>query len=263
MLACSCLIPFTTPCFAQTSSAAPASSSSNPTTLAAVPTLEELGLPSVPEKQPAQDPAPPQSAPKPSPENQNNLAAPPSSNGLSLQGLGFSSTQIQSNPQMQARLNKRTHMLKIHQELGLITAVPMLAAVIAGGGAKQHYDKTTGTLTIVDPSSANVDVHIALGSLTAAMYGATAYFAIFAPKVPGVKPRGAIRVHRALAFIHGPGMILTPILGSMALSQEEKGEKVHGIASAHAFVAWTTVVAYGASIVSVSWPIHLKFWEHP
>ncbi len=54
-------------------------------------------------------------------------------------------------------------------------------------------------------------------------------------------------------------MILTPILGSMALSQEEKGQKVHGIAAAHGAVAAATVIAYTAAVVSVSWPIHLKF----
>jgi hypothetical protein len=50
-------------------------------------------------------------------------------------------------------------------------------------------------------------------------------------------------------------MILTPILGAMAYDQANNGEKVHGIASAHAPVAWTTVAAYGAAIVAVSWPI--------
>ena len=77
--------------------------------------------------------------------------------------------------------------------------------------------------------------------------------------MPGYKRRGAIRWHEALAFIHGPGMIATPILGAMAYKQENAGEKVHGIASAHGAVAWTTVAAYGVSIIAVSWPIHLKF----
>jgi hypothetical protein len=56
-------------------------------------------------------------------------------------------------------------------------------------------------------------------------------------------------------------MILTGILGIMAYRQESAGEKVHGIASAHGTVAYVTAAAYGASIVSVSWPIHLKFWK--
>ena len=263
-LTCSCLVAIPLSCFAQASPSPPPPSSgataASPVSDASVPSLQDLGLPPVPESDQAQNQTPP--PPNPTPESQPNQTTSPPDNGLSLQGLGFSASQTQSNPQEQARLEKRTHMLKVHQELGLITTIPLVATVIASGGAKQHKDKTTGATTVVEPSSASVDLHAALGSLTVAMYGATAYYAIFAPKIPGVKPRGAIRVHRALAFIHGPGMILTPILGGMALSQENQGEKVHGIASAHAYVAWTTVAAYGASIVAVSWPIHWKFWEH-
>ena len=176
----------------------------------------------------------------------------------SLESLGFSQQQMQANPKLQARLNKRTEMLKIHQRLGLITAAPMIADLITGPMAKA---KGRNGQIIREPTSTNLDLHAALGSATAALYFSTAYFAIFAPRIPGVKKHGAIRVHEALAFIHGPGMILTPILGAMALNQENSGEKVHGIASAHGAVATTTAIAYGAAIIAVSWPIHLKFWE--
>lgn len=179
-------------------------------------------------------------------------------NAPSLQDLGFSQQQMQGNPQLQARLNKRTEMLKIHQTLGFITLAPMAAALITGPMAKA---KGRNGQTITEPTNANLDFHAALGSTTAALYFTTAYFAMFAPKIPGVQKRGAIRWHEALAFVHGPGMILTPILGAMAFQQEQNGEKVHGIASAHGTVAIATVIAYGASIVAVSWPIHLKFWE--
>ena len=84
------------------------------------------------------------------------------------------------------------------------------------------------------------------------MYLTTASFAIFAPKIQGTAARGPIRLHKALAWIHGPGMILTPILGAMAFQQLNMGEKVHGIASAHGAVAAVTAVAYGAAILSVS-----------
>ncbi|HTX42283.1 MAG TPA: hypothetical protein VMD25_10680 [Acidobacteriaceae bacterium] len=197
------------------------------------------------------------------PQQQKQQTAPNQqqpNNGLSLQGLGFTPQQTQANAALQAKLNKRTHDLKVHQTLGLITLAPMIATVAVSGGATQKHSKTGGG-TVTEPSSAGVDLHAALGSLTAAMYGATAYYAIVAPKIPGVKPKGAIRLHRDLVWIHGPGMILTPILGGMALSQEDKGEKIHGIASAHQYVAITTVGAYAAAIVAVSWPIHLKFWE--
>lgn len=192
-------------------------------------------------------------------QNQNPKQPPPSG-GLSLQGLGFTPQQTQANAKLQARLNRRTEMLKIHQRLGLITVIPMAATIFVSSGATQKHSHGTGA-PVTEPTSSGVDLHVALGSLTAAMYGATAYYAIAAPRIPGVKPRGAIRLHRDLAFIHLPGMVLTPILGSMALNQENQGEKIHGIASAHQYVAVATLGAYVAAIVAVSWPIHLKFWE--
>ncbi|MDR5729475.1 MAG: carboxypeptidase regulatory-like domain-containing protein [Terriglobia bacterium] len=192
----------------------------------------------------------------PQPNAPNAPSNPPSS--LSLQDLGFTSTQTQGSAQRQALLNKRTHMLKVHQTLGLITAVPMFATLISGPQAKA---KGKNGQPITEPTSANLDLHIALGGLTTGLYFTTAYYAMFAPKIPGVKPKGAIRLHRDLEWIHGPGMIATPILGIMAYKQENAGEKVHGIASAHAPVAYATAIAYGAAIVAVSWPIHWKFWE--
>ena len=60
------------------------------------------------------------------------------------------------------------------------------------------------------------------------------------------------RFHEAMAWIHGPGMILTPILGAMAFSQKNNGEKVHGIAAAHGPVAIVTAGAFGAALLSVS-----------
>lgn len=176
----------------------------------------------------------------------------------SLSDLGFTPQQTQANPKLQAELNKRTNMLKIHQRLGLITLAPMAAALITGPMAKA---KGRNGQPITEPSNANLDFHAALGGATAALYFSTAYFAVFAPKIPGTHKHGAIRLHEALSFVHGPGMVLTPILGAMAYQQEQDGQKVHGIASYHGPIAIATVCAYGASIVAVSWPIHLKFWE--
>jgi hypothetical protein len=170
----------------------------------------------------------------------------PSSNQTppSLQDLGIPPEQTQGNAQQQALLDKRTHMLKIHQRLGLITAVPLIATVATSVGAG---GKST--------SSTDRNVHMVLGAATVGLYLPTAYYAIRAPRVSGTQARGPIRVHKALAWIHGPGMILTPILGAMAYSQKNNGEKVHGIASAHAPVAIVTAGAYGAALLSVS----LKF----
>jgi len=76
-------------------------------------------------------------------------------------------------------------------------------------------------------------------AVTGDLYFITAYYAIRAPRVPGTNTRGPIRFHKAMAWIHGPGMILTPILG-VAYSQKSNGEKVHGIAAAHGPVAFVT-----------------------
>lgn len=162
----------------------------------------------------------------------------------SLADLGFSPAETKSNPQEQALLNKRTHMLKIHQRLGLITTIPLIATVAtsinAGGRNTSNTDRT---------------VHMVLGSTTADLYFLTAWYAIRAPRVEGTKSRGPIRFHKAMAWIHGPGMILTPILGALAYSQKNNGEKVHGIAQAHGPVAIVTAGAFGAALLSVS----LKF----
>jgi hypothetical protein len=174
---------------------------------------------------------------------QENLPNAPSSStsAPSLSDLGLSPEQTQGKPQEQALLNKRTHMLKIHQRMGLITTIPLVATVILGPGAG---GKSEGT--------AARDLHVALGSLTGDLYGITAYYAIRAPRIPGTKKRGPIKFHEAMAWIHGPGMILTPILGAMAFSQKNNGEKVHGIASAHGPVAIVTAGAFGAALLSVS-----------
>jgi hypothetical protein len=134
----------------------------------------------------------------------------------------------------------------------------MVATLITGPQAKA---KGKNGETITEPTAANLDFHVALGGLTSGMYYTTAYFSMFAPRIPGVKPKGAIRLHRTLEWVHGPGMIVTPLLGIAAYKQENAGEKVHGLASYHGTAAYVTTAAYGAAIVAVSWPIHWKFWE--
>jgi hypothetical protein len=180
---------------------------------------------------------------KPTPKQPDNLPNAPSSSATapSLSDLGLSPEQTQGNAREQALLDKRTHMLKIHQRMGLITTIPLIVTVAtslnAGG-------KNTST--------ASRDLHAALGGLTGDLYFITAYYAIRAPRVPGTETRGPIRFHKAMAWIHGPGMILTPILGIMAFDQKSNGEKVHGIASAHGPVAIVTAGAFGAALLSVS-----------
>ena len=172
-----------------------------------------------------------------------NLPNAPSSSQTqpSLEDLGFSKSEQRGNAQQQALLDKRTHMLKIHQRMGLITTIPMIASVVTSFNAGGRSEGT-----------ASRDLHVALGALTGDLYGITAYYAIRAPRIAGTETRGPIKVHKVLAWIHGPGMVLTPILGAMAFSQKNNGEKVHGLAAAHGPVAIVTAGAFGAALISVS-----------
>lgn len=192
-----------------------------------------------------------QQQPQATPQSQSQQQPPAQKPGEpSLSDLGLSNAP---DPALQARLDRHTQMLKIHQKLGLITLIPMAAAVISSGGATAKH---SGGVTIGGNTTGR-DLHAALGAVTVGMYGATAYYAIAAPRIPESHVKGGIRIHKYLIYIHAPGMVLTPILGAMAFNQLNNGEKVHGIASAHAAVAWTTVISYTAAIVAVSWPIKL------
>jgi len=201
--------------------------------LAANPVWGQEGNATAPTQSPASPPAKPA----------ENLPDAPSSsqNAPSLSDLGFSKEETEANARQQALLDKRTHMLKIHQRMGLITTIPLVATVVTSMNAGGR-----------NTSSTSRDLHVALGSLTGDLYGITAYYAIRAPRVPGTETRGAIRLHKTLAWIHGPGMILTPILGAMAFNEKNNGQKVHGIASAHGPVAIVTAGAFGAALLSVS-----------
>jgi len=169
----------------------------------------------------------------------------------SLGDLGLTPADTEGSAQQQALFDRRTHMLKVHQRLGLITVIPVAAACISSIGAPPEHGQYGNTTSR--------DIHVALGGTAVAMYALTASYAIRAPKVSNEPARGGVKWHKYLIYIHAPGMVLTPILGAMAFNEINSGQKVHGIASAHGAVATATAISYGAAIVAVSWPIHLKF----
>lgn len=191
------------------------------------------------------------SAPEPRVQSAQADQKPQQPASPSLQDLGLTPEQTRSDLDEQHRLDHRTHDLKVHQTLGLITLAPIAAACI------------TSALAAPDPRSGNNeigrDIHVALGSASVTLYGATAWYAIKAPRIPGQGPTtGGIKLHKYLVAIHAPGMVLTPILGAMAYNQAANGQRVSGIASAHGAVALITAGTYAASIVAVSWPIRLS-----
>jgi len=157
---------------------------------------------------------------------------------LSLDDLGFKTTDTQSHPELQLQLEKRTDMLKTHQTLGLITAIPMIAQLFLADDVEHNAGKR--------------NLHMGVGIMTAGLYATTASYALFAPKPADVVDKGKTRIHRILAWIHGPLMIVTPVLGAMAYHQVGNGEKVHGIASMHGGAATLLVTSYVASMAIMS-----------
>jgi hypothetical protein len=146
---------------------------------------------------------------------------------LSVDDLGFSSTETQSDPQFQKDLEARSDMLKIHQTLGLITCVPMVTTYVFGFTAAKD----------------DLMLHGTTGFATAGLYLTTASFAIFAPHVKDMKPSGNSELHQILAIAHGIFMVATPILGELAEHDE-------GYVNAH-FISATGLVASYLAAMSV------------
>jgi len=153
---------------------------------------------------------------------------------LSVEDLGFSKDDIQSDPQYQKDLQTRSDMLQIHQTLGLITAVPMTAEYVLG----------LTTAGQVGNGSTNTDLHAALGITTAALYTTTALFAILAPKPKGLKPSGNTGTHVDLAWIHAPLMIVVPLLGDMVNDQIQNHQPVGNLGTIHGILATALLVSY-------------------
>src|SRR5271169_190261 len=107
--------------------------------LLAVPylSLAQTSDPATSSSQDAQKPAAPQDqkatpgSQQPTTKPSSDLPNAPSSSKTepSLEDLGFSASQAQGDARQQALLDRRTHMLKIHQRLGLITTIPLIATV--------------------------------------------------------------------------------------------------------------------------------------
>ncbi len=157
---------------------------------------------------------------------------------LSVEDLGFSSADLQSDPQYQKDLQTRSDMLQIHQTLGLITAIPLTTEYVLG----------LTTAGNVSNGSTDTGLHATLGITTVALYGTTALFAILAPKPKGLKASGNTQTHEDLAWIHAPLMIIVPLLGDMANDQVQSHQPLGGLGTLHGILATALVVSYLSSV---------------
>lgn len=149
---------------------------------------------------------------------------------IELKDLGFASEAIKPDSARQNMLETRTHKLKTHEVLGPVTWALMTATLLTA----QEGKVTTA--------------HKVLGLTTAASYFTAAYFSLTAPEDPQAgEVKTNLKIHKALAWLHFPLMIATPIVGMIAQKQLDKGEKLHGIASHKGELGTATYVAFSAA----------------
>jgi len=158
--------------------------------------------------------------------------------GLSIGDLGFSQQDLQSDPEFQKELETRSDMLRVHQTLGVITAVPMTTEFVLG----------LVTAGNVSNGSQDTSLHTTLGLTTVALYGTTALFEILAPKPKGLKPTGNTGVHEALSWIHLPLMIVVPLVGDMINDRIANHQPIGNLGVVHGAMATTLLASYLTSL---------------
>ena len=123
-----------------------------------------------------------------------------------------------------ALIDERSRKLSLHQTMGHITAGLMVASFLTAIMAKNKQDKSDRKNN-KNPYS----MHRSLSYLTAASYYYTGYLSLTAPKRRDFKDEHKRKIHKHLAYIHIPMMILTPILGTIAYNQQKNNGTIHGI----------------------------------
>lgn len=155
-------------------------------------------------------------------------------NEIKLEDLKFDQSDLKVDAKKQEILEKRVSMLDTHQTLGYVTAGLLTASMITG---------KEGEVT---------DAHKYLGIAAGLSYYATAYYAIKAPEIEGTEHKGASLWHKRLAWVHGPAMLMVPVLGLLAERQLDKGEKIHGIAKLHKPVAAVAFYSFLSSLAVIT-----------
>lgn len=152
---------------------------------------------------------------------------------ISLGDLGISNVSVPTDPNLvfEKEMTERSSKLKTHEVLGLVTLGAMTATMFTGGSALDS------------------DVHMYLGITTGLLYFTTAYYSLTAPKPVGIIDRGRIKWHKALAWIHFPAMIITPVLGYLYKKHEDEGKAHNSLEKQHSTFAG---ILYGSFALSAA-----------
>jgi hypothetical protein len=133
-----------------------------------------------------------------------------------------------------SELSLRRTMLVAHETSGFITLGLMLTTV--------YYGQKR-----IDGNYSLRATHIHLADATIATYSITALLSLLSP--PPVIRRdevSTVSIHRALAWVHITGMILTPIIASLA---QKRGASYDSVLRIHQVSAYITTTAFAASMV--------------
>jgi hypothetical protein len=145
-------------------------------------------------------------------------------------------------PTRKAELEVRRVMLTAHQLSGWATLSLMLTTLYMG---QRYVDGNYSDFNLYNQKRA-------FGKATVVAYFTTASFALFSP--PPIVRRdewSGISTHKFFAWIHFAGMIITPIIASMAASGSG-GDAYRERIRLHQISAYITTVAFGAAIVSLA-----------
>jgi cytochrome b561 len=156
---------------------------------------------------------------------------------LSVDDLGFTKEDVE-NDLSQKELDTRSDMLRIHQTLGLITAVPMITQFVIG----------LSTSDSVAQGNKDTSLHTALGLTTFILYGTTAAFQIFAPKPKHKKQTGDTAIHEALSWIHIPLMVAVVLTGDMMNDRLAANQPLGNLGVVHGVMATTLLGTYLTSL---------------
>jgi hypothetical protein len=129
----------------------------------------------------------------------------------------------------------RRYMLTAHQIGGFITLASMLATVYVGQ-----------TIINGNESQSRLDLKSTLAWTTVGTYFTTASLSLLSPP-PLVRRPGwsSVSTHKALAWVHFTGMIITPLLGTMI-------EDKQNLRLFHQISGYTTTVAFAGAMLVIT-----------
>jgi hypothetical protein len=160
-----------------------------------------------------------------------------SENGL-FRSLGIAAPLTPES--RKSELSLRRTMLVAHQTSGFVTLGLMLTTVYYGQRVINDGDRTLSLRR----------THIGFADATIATYSLTALLSLLSP--PPVIRRdemSSLSYHRALAWVHVTGIIITPIIAALA---KHRGANDISILHIHQVSGYITTTAFAASMIVIT-----------